>query len=359
MRKSYISDKIGRDILSLLQQRIPPGWRLAQKHLPSKIRSMRVRPDSMLDLAGPQGERLKIFMETKANLEPKDVAILAERFRSYSKVFGEQTIPLVISPFISLSTRQRLTELGIPYADPTGNLRIIASRPAFFIETQGAEKNPNREKRPARSLKGAKAGRIVRALCDNRPLFTVSQLATDTGIDPGYVSRVLTFLRSKDLIERDGRGPVQLVRWRKMIERWARDYSFLNSNRVVSYLEPRDPTDLSSRLVSVSKRLAITGSAAAATVAPSAPSRLLTAYVESPESVAERLGLRYAESGANVLLAEPYDPVVFENVQERDGVPYASLCQVAVDLLTAPGRGPVEAQTLLDWMESNESSWRS
>lgn len=347
-----------RNIIFLLQQRLPPGWKVARKPLPSSIRSIRSFPDFLFDVTGPQGELLKIVVTAKSNLEPKDTATLAEQLRAYTKAFGKQAIPLVISPYLSLSTRQRLTELGISYADPTGNLRIVASRPALYIETQGAEQNPNREERPARSLKGAKAGRLVRVLCDGRPPFAVLKLAAETGIDPGYVSRVLAFLRSEDLVERNGRGPIMLVRWRKMIERWARDYSFLESNRVVSYLEPRDPADLPSRLASVSKRLAVTGSAAAAMVAPVAPTRLLTAYVESPESVAERLGLRYAESGANVLLAEPYDPVVFDRVNKRDGVSYASLSQVAVDLLTGPGRGPAEAQALLDWMESNESSWR-
>jgi hypothetical protein len=32
--------------------------------------------------------------------------------------------------------------------------------------------------------------------------------------------------------------------------------------------------------------------------------------------------------------------------------------QAAVDLLTAPGRGPEEGRALLDWMEKNESDWR-
>lgn len=346
--KPNLDNLLIQDIVSLLQQRLPPGWKMT-----------RARPDFSLDLTGPRGEHLKIVAATRANLEPKDVFAVAEWLRRGAKDLGNQAIPLVVSPYLGVSTRQRLTELGISYADPTGNLRIVASRPALYIETQGAEKNPNREERPVKSLKGAKAGRIVRALCDGKPPFTVLKLATEIGVDPGYVSRVLTFLRSEDLVERDGRGPITSVRWRKMVGRWARDYSFMESNRVISYLEPRDPNDLPARLVSVSRKLALTGSAAAAVVAPIAPVRLLTAYVESPESVAERLGLRYAEAGANVLLAAPYDPVVFERVKKRNGVPYASLSQVAVDLLTGPGRGPAEAQALLDWMESNESSWRN
>ncbi len=37
---------------------------------------------------------------------------------------------------------------------------------------------------------------------------------------------------------------------------------------------------------------------------------------------------------------------------------YAALSQVAVDLLTGPGRNPAEGQALLDWMETDERTWR-
>lgn len=69
-------------------------------------------------------------------------------------------------------------------------------------------------------------------------------------------------------------------------------------------------------------------------------------------------GLRPAESGANVMLIEPGDDTVFAGAEERDGVRYAALSQVAADLLTSPGRGPAEAEKLLSWMGKNEDAWR-
>ena len=188
-------------------------------------------------------------------------------------------------------------------------------------------------------------------------------MAEETGINPGYVSRVFAFLEREDLLERGDPldtafGRFQSVRLRKLIERWARNYSFLTSNRVVSYLEPRDLVSLPARLASAAPRVALTGSAAAAAVAPIAPTKLVMAYVDSPEDVAKTLDLRPADSGANVLLAEPYDAVVFKRIVKREEVPYVALSQAAVDLLGSPGRGPAEAQALLDWMEANESAWR-
>jgi hypothetical protein len=59
---------------------------------------------------------------------------------------------------------------------------------------------------PARSLKGAKAGRIVRALIDRSKPPGVRELASLAQIDAGYVSRVLALLDTEALITRDA-GP--------------------------------------------------------------------------------------------------------------------------------------------------------
>jgi len=59
-----------------------------------------------------------------------------------------------------------------------------------------------------------------------------------------------------------------------------------------------------------------------------------------------------------VLLAAPVSDVVFDRSSTLDGVVYAAPSQVAVDLLTGPGRNPSEGQELLEWMKSNEPAWR-
>lgn len=350
-----LGNMLEKEFIALLQKRLPRGWMVAAKAIPARMAPM---PDFLFELAGPRGARVQLAAEVRAYVEPKDAARLWELCESYAKVFGDKVVPVVFSPFVSVSTRERFKELGIPYADPTGNLRIVSSRPAVYLETEGAERNPNKETRRVRSLKGPKAGRIVRALCDLPPPYGVRKLASETGIDPGYVSRVFDLIEREDLFEMGLLGEIKAVRWRKLIERWARDYSFLRSNRTLACLEPRDLDGLPARLASAAGRAALTGSFVAASVAPVAPPRLIAAYVDSPEEAAQSLGLRVAESGANVLLVQPQDPVVFDRVSERNGVPCVALSQAAADLLGSPGRGPAEAQALLDWMEAHESAWR-
>ncbi|MEJ7842977.1 MAG: MarR family transcriptional regulator, partial [Rubrobacter sp.] len=216
-----------------------------------------------------------------------------------------------------------------------------------------------REERPARTLKGAKAGRVVRALCDFAPPVGVRELAGRAGIDPGYASRVLALLEKEDLIRREPRGPITQIDWRGLIRRWTEDYSLLNSNRTGSYLEPRGLSSLLRKLRDSELRYAATGSLGAVSVAPVAPARLAVLFVDDVQDAAERLELRPAEAGANVVLAEPFDPVVYERCREEEGISYVVLSQNAADLLTSPGRGPSEAEELMDWMERHEDDWRS
>lgn len=103
---------------------------------------------------------------------------------------------------------------------------------------------------------------------------------------------------------------------------------------------------------------AVTGSLAAQRRASYAPPRLATIYVDDPMLAVDSLGLRRVDAGANILLGVPASDVVYDRTVLADGVRYAATSQVAVDLLTGPGRNPAEAQELLDWMEKNESAWR-
>ncbi len=47
-----------------------------------------------------------------------------------------------------------------------------------------------------------------------------------------------------------------------------------------------------------------------------------------------------SKTGANVVLAQPYDPIVFERGKETNGVRSVSIPQGAIDCLTGPGRMP-------------------
>lgn len=266
--------------------------------------------------------------------------------------------PVVVSPYLSESTRARLRDGDVGYLDLTGNARIVLPEPGLFIETQGASEHPNREERPARSLRGAKAGRVARALIELKTPPGVRELAALTKIDAGYVSRVLSFLDSEALITRGGRGRIESVDWPALLRRWAQQAPLESRGNVRTFLEPRGLSALHGRLATFEGPYAITGSLAAVALAPIAPARLATLWVRDAAAASSALALRPANAGANVLLVETDDDGVFEGAAQRDGLWYAAPSQVAVDLLTSPGRGPQEGEELIAWMQADEERWR-
>jgi hypothetical protein len=338
-----------------LQSRLPPGWYLSDVRI-EESRGSDSRIDAVAALHAPSGQTGRIAFETRARLAPKDVAGLAEYARA--RAAQVQAALIVVAPYLSESTRARLREREVGYLDLTGNARVIVPEPGLFIETQGATEDPDPENRPARSLRGPKAGCIVRALIDRKRSPGVRELAALTGTDAGYLSRVLAFLDKEALITRVDRGRIQSVDWPVLLRRWAREAPLESRGDVRSYLEPRGLSSLVNRLTQSVEQHVVTGSLAANVFAPAAPPRLATIWIRNVPEAATRLGLRPVETGANVLLIEPRDGGVFVGAANRQGFCCAAPSQIAADLLTSPGRGPAEGEELISWMQAHEEDWR-
>ena len=330
----------------LLDQRLPAGWR--QKLLP--IRRPR-EADAVLRILGPDGSEALLSVEVKRRLNPRDVPELKRRVEC-----PEGRPGLVMTEFLTPSAKRRLVDESLNYLDLTGNVRLVLSRPGLFIETDGATTDPNPIEKGGRSLRGAKAGRVVRALCDFAPPIAVSDLAMKAGVDISYASRLLDWLDREGLVTRKSRGPVEAVDRARMIRRWADDYSVLKSNDARSFLDPRGVSNLLRRLTTRRGRYAVTGSLAANRLAPIAPARLAMVYVDDPDDAAGELNLTATETGANVMLLTPFDEIAFERTRIDEGVTYVAPSQAAVDLLTSPGRSPAEGEAVLEWMARNPPS---
>ena len=167
-----------------------------------------------------------------------------------------------------------------------------------------------------------------------------------------------------DLLEREAivirlRGAVSTVDWQAAIRRWAEDYDQTDSNTPTTVLDPRGLPALENKLRAMKLPYAATGALAAQRFDPIAPARLATIYVTDPSQAIDHLDLRETETGANVVLLEPLDPVVFDRTVEHDGLRCVAPSQLAVDLLAGPGREPSQGEEMLSWMERNGQAWRS
>ncbi len=273
---------------------------------------------------------------------------------------------LLVAPFLSPRARSLLEDAGVSYIDVTGNMLVRIARPGVLVLRQGAAKGPTPPGSPAKSLRGAKAARVVRALCDYREPATSRSVATRADVTPGYVSKLIALLERDALVEREGRGPVRpitRVHWADLIRRWTADYRVLESSSARLFLAPQGVPAFLRDLAGRSSqqpggRYAVTGSFAAAARTPIAPPSLLTCYVDAPLEVGEDTGLVQATSAGNVYLCDALDPVMFERTWIQGETVYAALSQVAADCLTGPDRAPAEGDALLDWMAANEDCWR-
>ena len=82
-------------------------------------------------------------------------------------------------------------------------------------------------------------------------------------------------------------------------------------------------------------------------------------FTDDPERFAKSVRLLPTKTGANVILAKPYDPIVFLRGWPNAEFPSVSVAQMAIDLLTDTARIPAEGQALIDWMRRDPSRWKS
>ena len=153
-----------------LRRRLPKDWSLERLSQKPPVGPSGSGVDATLTLKDPRGEAATIIVEARGQpLEARAVGSLLDRSQKLLDDAINVACPdgsrcfMVISPFLGPSTKERLADAGISYADATGNLRFVTSRPAVFIETEGAVRNPWRENVPLRSLQGRRSARVVRA----------------------------------------------------------------------------------------------------------------------------------------------------------------------------------------------------
>ena len=348
--------RIAGEIERMLAERVPPGWTV-RSELPVPADQPAV--DLLIEVTSPAGEAALLAVEIKARVEPRRVPELARRIREMTNEGMSGVVPVLGAAYLSPRARELLRGLDVGYIDTTGNVRITASSPGLFISSDGDDKDPWPRRDVLQSLRGRGAACAVRAIVDVAPPFGVRELTEVTGIPAPTLSRVVRLLEREGVVTRQSRGRVEAVDWQGAIRRWAEDYDQAGSNTATTLLEPRGLAAVSEKLRATTIGYAATGAFAAQYFDPVAPARAAALYVTDAVVAMKSLDLRETDTGANVVLLEPFDPVVFERTVERDGLRCVAPSQLAVDLLTGPGREPSQGEQMLIWMEQNQDAWRA
>ena len=320
----------------------PPDWQIeiARHSVDGGV----IRVISSDDVSG------ELVVLVRRDLTPRDVVALPE----------PAVDTIIADEWLSPRSRELLEDIRYGYVDQTGNVSAVVKRPGIVFRTDGAQRDPSPPSVQRLNIRGPRAWALLRTLAEVQPPYGVSDLARAIDADPGYVSRLLSALADELLISRVPRGPVEHVEWESLLGQLTAGYSLLDSNETTNWIASAGPEQFLEDLAGgKSKGWAVTGSFAASPLVSVVAPEIAVIYADDPERIATATRLRPVRNGGNVVIALPYDQIVFERSWTRDNVTYVSPAQAAIDCLTGPGRMPAEGDALLDWMRRKVPRWQA
>ena len=327
--------QISASVEAVLRALLPPGWELSVER-ESRLGATPI-PDLVATLTAPNGEQVVFVGEAKREGTGAQLRTALDQLWAYVDA-RPGARPLFIAPWISEQSARPADVCGCELRR-RDRQRPPHRRSAWAVRhcRWGAEE-PVADRQGTPVARGTGTIRALRALLDFTPPYGVRELAGRSEASAPTLSRVIELLQHDDLLTRDDRGTVVDLDWAGTIRRWARDYDVLTTNDSATYLQPRGLAALTETLRTTESSYTLTGSLAANEIAPYTPARLAMIYVENLREAVDAFDLRTADAGGNVVLLQPYDPIVFARTIERSNLRIVNPTQLAVDLLTGPGQ---------------------
>jgi len=253
--------------------------------------------------------------------------------------------PLIVVPYMGEKGRLFLEKEGISWLDLSGNVNI--RMPGAYIRVEGRPNSFKQAGRPA-NVFAPKSSRIARQLLINpERRFTQREIAKETGLDEGLVSRVVKRIENDGLISRDKDGKIYVSNPDRLLDAWHEVYDFQSHSVTKGFMAARSGEELLKRVAAELSNekiyYAITGLGAAWLYDRFASFRLLTVYVDRTPDLK---GFRQEESGANLWLVVPNDTGVCAGASMKDGIRCVHPVQAHLDLKAQPERAEEAAENL-------------
>jgi len=265
----------------------------------------------------------------------------------------EGLVPLVVAKYISQDRRKQCQKENICFLDLSGN--VFLEYNGLYIERIGF---PNRfpEKRKGRSPFSDKASLILRAvLSDVKKVWGVRELAHSVGLDPGFVSRMAQELEKRNYVSRID-SKIRLRDPKGLLEDWVREYNYKRNQELRYFYLAKNPEEIIDKLIAaripdgIPYALGLHGGANL--VAPYAVYNEVHIYVHDRDNInhlVERLKLRDAQDGANLVFLLPYyKHSAFYGKRSIRNVWVVSNLQLYLDLYNYPIRGLEHAEHLYE-----------
>jgi len=320
-------------------------------------------PASHVGLRASEGKEFDFVVEVEGNEflvaqrssgSLPAIAGAAQSLKSYLDSHSEDlSIPLVLVPYLGAVGREYCREADVNCLDLSGNAEIRALGLRVMVEGR-----PNRFKRPGPSVSAfaPKSSRVVRRLLlEPKRAFTQRELSASTGLDEGFVSRIVRRLDADLLVERTTDGRLRVADPGLLLDAWREQYKFGRHEVIKGHIPSPSPQALMASVAQAMEQAApaqyaMTGLCAAwlYTHLASFRSVVLFASHASPERTLRSLGFEPGERGANLWLTIPNDDSPFEGSEDIEGIRCVSPVQAYLDLKEAGERSKEASERLKD-----------
>lgn len=261
---------------------------------------------------------------------------------------------VIASPYLSANRRAMIRDAGLGYVDLSGNAYLRHG--SLLVKVEGEPNRFNRESGSRGPFSG-KASLVPELLLEQVRPWGIREIASDLGLDPGHVSRVVAYLARASYVSKGSDGKVVLRRPEELLGDWASAYKPPKGQQLLRFSQSPSPSQIIDRLrdaaADEAHNYALGNQAGASLVAPYAAIDRVDVYVSDQAAeqwIEQALELRVVERGANVvlhLLSDP-DDAVLRRRRRIDGLWVASDCRLYLDVRRYPRRGAEQAEHLLD-----------
>lgn len=315
---------------------------------PKTVKTGGYIPDVIAEIGG-----FRFVIEFKSSPLIAPLADSIEQLKRYPTKPSE--VRLLATPFMGNTGMRKCAEAGLSWLDLSGNADVKG--PGLRLYARGEKnkfKSPGRKENPF----APKSSRIARHLLyQPRRLFTQKELADETGLGEGFVSRIVKSFLEQQIVIRDAGGKVQIRNSSVMLDAWQQGYDFTKHEIIRGHVPGRSGDDVQAKisrsLKSSSIEHAATGLGASWLYVKFAAFRTASFYLrELPqEGLLSQIGFRKEIAGANVWLIIPKDPDVFFSAESISDIPVVHRIQVWLDLNFHPERAEEAAVELKKTLE--------
>lgn len=315
-------------------------------------------PDSRIDACFRVGD-VMFLVEVKSTARG---ATVSQAVASLQPLTGDypDAAPLLIVPSMGNIGAQICERAGINWIDLHGNASIHEQNLRVFI--RGCRKTDDALSISASGLNpfGRKASRVVHTLLTNpNRTWTRSEIEASTGLDKGYISKIVAELSEQHYVTETFKGKrsvMSVVEPAVLLDAWSERYR-RDAPVLWGLIAARDGFETVHKLADILNEadadFALTGLASAAQYSKFGSFRRVDAYIGDvlPDKIQSQLHIGSDQRGRNVALFLDKANVSIGAV-EQNRVKFASPVITYLDLSTTPERSDEARDEMRRYLEN-------